>query len=198
MIDIQFVEDGQMLKKLALFGFAGLVLTAILLTTGCLGTGPTLGVASIPVPVSPYFQQGYEDLAFEKERYNKVAILPPITESEHHAQDPPSDDLVMRQLEKIRPVSGSVPGTETTYRNVKGITKEIIADYVDPPRVMPLVGPVQLHHVHYKCTVYFEETTNVGWPVPYTIKNEDAMEVFYIDLDHLHRVAGGQVDVPNM
>jgi hypothetical protein len=187
-----------MIKKFALFGFAGLALTAIVMATGCLTAGPTLGIASIPVPVSPYFQQGYEDWAFEKERYNKVAILPPITESEHHAQDPPSDDQVIRQLEKIRPVSGSVPGTETTYRNVKGITKECIADYVDPPRVMPLVGPVQLHHAHYKCTVYFEETTNVGWPIPYTIKNEDAMEVFYIDLDHLHRVAGGQPDVPNM
>jgi hypothetical protein len=187
-----------MMKKLVLFGFAGLALTAIVTATGCLTAGPTLGVASIPVPVSPYFQQGYEDLAFEKERYNKVAILPAITDTDHHAQDPPSDDQVMRQLEKIRPVAGSIPGTETTFRNVKGITKEIIADYVDPPRVLPLVGPVQLHHAHYKCTVYFEETTNVGWPVPYTIKNEDAMEVFYIDLDHLHRVAGGQIDAPSM
>ncbi|MDR0870305.1 MAG: hypothetical protein LBN39_05880 [Planctomycetaceae bacterium] len=187
-----------MTKNTFQLGFTGLLLSGLVASTGCFATGPTLGVASIPVPVSPYFQQGYEDQAFEKERYNKVAILPPITESNHIALDPPSDDQVIRQLEKIRPVSGSIPGTETTYRNVKGITKELISDYVDPPRVMPLVGPVQVHHAHYKCTVYFEEATNVGWPIPYTIKNEDAMETFYIDLDHLHRVAGGQADAPLM
>lgn len=187
-----------MMKKFVSLGIAGLAAIVFVSSTGCLTYGPTLGIASIPVPVSPYFQDAYEDLAFEKERYNKVAILPPITDADHIALDPPSDDQCIRQLEKIRPVAGAVPGMETTYRNVKGITKELIADYVDPPRVMPLVGPVQVHHAHYKVTVYFEETTNVGWPIPYTIKNEDAMEVFYIDLDHLHQVAGGQRDVPLM
>lgn len=187
-----------MTKKFVSLGVAGLVATLLVSSTGCLTYGPTIGVASIPVPVSPYFQHAYEDRAIEKERYSKVAILPPITETEHIAMDPPSDDEVIRQLEKIRPVSGAVPGTETTYRNVKGITKELIADYVDPPRVMPLVGPVQVHHAHYKCTVYFSETTNVGWPAPHTVKNDDAIEVFYIDKDHLHRVAGGEHDVPLM
>lgn len=174
------------------------VLTSIVLMTssGCMTYGPTLGIASIPVPVSPYFQQGYEDEAYEKERYRKVAVLDPIMDSDHIALDPPSDDQCIRQLEKIRPVSGAVPGLETSYRNIKGITKELISDYVDPPRVMPLVGPVQVHHAHYKITVYFEEKTNVGWPIPYTIRNEDAVEVFYIDMDHLHRVGGGETEAP--
>jgi hypothetical protein len=185
-------------KSFFSLGFSGVVLLVVAASGGCLTYGPTLGIASIPIPVSPYFQQGYQDLAFEKERYNKVPIMPPITDSEPHAQDPPSDDQIMRQLEKIRPVSGAVPGLETTYRNVKGITKELIADYIDPPRVEPLVGPVQAHHAHYKCTIYFEEVTNVGWPIPYLVKNEDAIEVFYIDLDHLHRVGGGAADIPKM
>lgn len=187
-----------MTKNIISLGFAGFLLSGLVASTGCLTAGPTVGVASIPVPVSPYFQQEYEDLAFERERYNKVAVLPPITDSNHIALDPPSDDQVMRQLEKIRPLSGAVPGLETSYRNVKGITKELVSDFVDPPRVMPLVGPVQVHHAHYKCTVYFEETTRVGWPIPYTIENEDAIETFYIDLDHLHRVAGGEADTPIM
>lgn len=185
-----------MTKKFIFPCVAGLALFVILTSSGCLTYGPTIGFASIPVPVSPYFQGGYEDEAHEKERYRKVAILGPITDADHIALDPPSDDQCIRQLEKIRPVSGAVPGMETTYRNVKGITKELISDYVDPPRVMPLVGPVQVHHAHYKITVYFEETTNVGWPIPYTIKNEDAVEVFYIDMDHLHRVGGGDADAP--
>ena len=62
----------------------------------------------------------------------------------------------------------------------------------DPPRHMPLVGPVQLHHAHYKCTVYFQEVTRVGWPVPHTLVDEDCQEVLYIDHDHLHMV--GDVD----
>jgi hypothetical protein len=153
-------------------------------------------VASIPVPVSPFHQQQAEDYAFEKGRYGKVAILPPITEENHIALDPPSDDEVIRALEKVRPVGGSVPGLETTMRNVKGITKELIADYVDPPRVVPLVGPTQLHHAHYKCTIYFEEITQVGWPIPHQIKNENGQETLYIDKDHFHRVGGGEVDAP--
>ena len=77
-------------------------------------------------------------------------------------------------------------------RNNVRIVVEPIADYVDPPRVYPLIGPAQLHHAHYKCTVYFKEVTRVGWPIPYTTDNEDAEEVVYIDHDHLHLV--GNVD----
>ena len=80
---------------------------------------------------------------------------------------------------------------EVQYNNVR-IVKEKIADYLDPPRVMPLVGPVQLHHAHYKCTVYYTETVRVGWPVPHTLVDEDAQEVIYIDHNHLHMV--GNVD----
>jgi len=177
----------------------GVLLFAVAVASGCIGvSGPGVGVASIPVPVSPFHQQQAEDYAFEKARYNKVAILPPITEEHHIALDPPSDDEVVRALEKVRPVSGSVPGLEITMRNVKGITKELIADYVDPPRVVPLVGPVQVHHAHYKCTVYFEEIIQVGWPIPHQIRTEDGIEVLYIDKDHFHHVGGGDVMRPTM
>ena len=188
-----------MTKKFFTIGYFGILALAVTATSGCVGvSGPGLGIASIPAPVSPYHQQLAEDNAFEKARYGKVAILPPIMEENHIALDPPSDDQVIRELEKVRPISGTVPGLETTIRNVKGITKELIADYVDPPRVMPLVGPVQLHHAHYKCTVYFEEITHVGWPIPHMIKTEDGMEVLYIDGDHLHRVGGSETNAPAM
>lgn len=161
--------------------------------TGCVGVvGPGLGVASIPVPVSPYFQQGYENAAWEKERgyKNKVVVLGPVAEGECIALDPPSEDQVVRMLEETRPVSGGVPFLETTHRNIKGIERHLIADYLDPPRFYPGIGPAQVHHAHYKCIVYFEEVTSVGWPIPHTIKNEDAVEVLYIDKDHFHRVGG--------
>lgn len=187
-----------MTKKFVSLSIAGLATLLLSAATGCLTYGPTVGVASVPAPVSVYLQDEYEKLAYEKARYEKVAILPPITDSEHIALDPPTDDHCVRTLAKIKPIAGSVPGTETTIRNINGITKELIADYVDPPRVLPLVGPVQVHHAHYKITVYYQERTNVGWPIPYTITVEDGVESFYIDKDHLHRVAGPYVDAPQM
>ena len=188
-----------MTKRFFTIGSISVLALAVATTSGCVGvSGPTLGVASIPAPVSPYHQQQAEDAAYEKLRFSKVAILPPITEENHIALDPPTDDQVVRELNKVRPIDGSVPGLETTIRNIKGITKELIQDTVDPPRVVPLVGPVQLHHAHYKCTIYFEEITQVGWPIPHQIKTEDGIEVLYIDKDHFHQVAGGEVSVPAM
>jgi hypothetical protein len=102
--------------------------------------------------------------------------------------DPPSQDEVMIALEKARPVRGGYPFLYEAQRNNVKIQIEKIADYIDPPRVYPLVGPAQMHHAHYKCTVYFTEIERVGYPVPYTKRNEDTQEVVYIDHDHLHMV----------
>ena len=106
--------------------------------------------------------------------------------------DPPSDDQVMRAWEKANPVQGGLPFLHEIQRNNVRIVKEKIADYVDPPRVVPLIGPVQLHHNHYKCTVYYTEITRVGWPVAYTQTNEDGQEVVYVDNNHFHMM--GNVD----
>ena len=120
-------------------------------------------------------------------------ILGPITPgTPETALDPPSDDEVMRALEKARPIQGGLPLLYEIQRNNVRIVVEPIADYIDPPRVYPLVGPAQLHHAHYKCIVYFTEVTQVGWPIPYTTTDEDCQEVIYIDHDHLHMV--GNVD----
>jgi hypothetical protein len=78
-------------------------------------------------------------------------------------------------------------------RNHVRIISELYSDYIDKqPRVMPLVGPVQVHHVKYKCTVYYTEITHVGWPVPYTTTDEECEETVYIDHTHLHAV--GKLD----
>lgn len=170
-----------------------LVSTALLTGTGCTGHGPTNftlgGWGSAPIPVSPFFQDELEDRAWTKERYDTVPILGPITEGGPAvALDPPSQDEIMRALEEARPVEGGVPFLHEIQRNNVRIVVEPIADYIDPPRVYPLIGPAQLHHAHYKCTIYFQEYTRVGWPIPYTIDNQDAQEVIYIDHNHLHMV----------
>ena len=165
-----------------------------LTSTGCITTqGPNFGFLTFPIPVSAYQQKKKEDEFWNHERYERVPILGPFTSGGPAvALDAPSDDEVMRALERARPVQGGIPlGHETSRNNVR-IVKDKIADYVDPPRVVPLLGPVQLHHAHYKCTVYFTETTHIGWPVPHTLVDEDTVEVLYIDHNHFHMV--GNVD----
>ncbi len=164
--------------------------------TGCSTYGPSTVQNSLllyPIPLSPFFQDELEDKAWEHERYDMVPILGPITEGGPVvALDPPSEDEVMRALEKARPVEAGLPFLHEMQRNHVRMVIEPIADYIDPPRVYPLIGPAQQHHAHYKCTIYFEEVTRVGWPIPYTSKNQDAQEVVYIDHNHLHIV--GNVD----
>jgi len=173
------------------------IATCSLSTTGCFWgfttTGPSLAPFSVPIPISPYFQKKKEDEFWQHERYDRVPILGPITSGmEVVAIDPPTDDEVMRALEKARPVQGGLPFLHERSRNNVRIVKEKIADYIDPPRVYPLIGPAQQHHAHYKCTVYFEDVRRIGWPVPHTLRDEDAREVIYIDHNHLHIV--GDVD----
>lgn len=170
-------------------------LFTLISSSGCTTYGPNVrgSLLLYPIPLSPFFQDELEDKAWEHERYEMVPILGPITEGGPAvALDPPSEDEVIRALEKARPVEGGLPFLHETQRNHVRMVIEPISDYVDPPRVYPLLGPAQQHHAHYKCTLYFQETTRVGWPIPYTSKNEDAQEVVYIDHNHLHIV--GNVD----
>ena len=162
-------------------------------TSGCywgLPTrGPSLAPFSVPIPVSPLLQKKKEDQYWMQERYDRVPILGPITSgAEIVALDPPSDDEVMRALEKAQPVQGGMPFLYEHNRNNVRIVKKKIADYVDPPRVYPMIGPAQQHHAHYCCTIYFEDVRRIGWPVPHTLRDEEAQEVIYIDHNHLHMV----------
>jgi hypothetical protein len=166
-------------------------------STGCgwgLTTqGPSLGILGVPIPVSPYFQDNKEDQYWEHERYERVPILGPITSGGPPiALDEPSDDEVMRALEKAEAVEGGIPLLWERNRNNVRIVKYKIGDYVDPPRVYPLVGPAQQHHAHYKCIIYYEDVRRIGWPLPHTLVDEEAEEVIYIDHNHLHMV--GNVD----
>ncbi|MCH2182332.1 MAG: hypothetical protein MK108_10035 [Mariniblastus sp.] len=168
--------------------FATLVAGLAVINSGCFtAIGPTLGIFSIPVPVSPYWQKLQEDKYHINERYARVPILGPLTQGGPvTALDPPSDDEVWWAFERARSVQGGIPFLFETQRNDVTIIKEKIADYIDPPRVVPLIGPAQLHHAHYKCTIYFNERRVIGWPFPHTLINEDAVEVVYVDHNHFH------------
>jgi len=178
----------------AILIFAGFLTST---STGCftwgVTMGPNLGFVSIPIPVSPYFQAKKEVEHHNHERYDRTPILGPITAGGPAiALDPPSDDEVMQAFEKAVPSAGGLPLLHEVQRSNVRIVKEKIADYVDAPRVIPLIGPAQLHHAHYKCTIYYTEVVRVGWPVPHTLVDEDEREVIYIDHNHFHMV--GNVD----
>jgi hypothetical protein len=184
-----------MIEKRLASGVAALLAAMAFLSSGCVGIsqGPSYGVFGIPIPVSPYFQHKKEEKAWNHERYERVPILGPLTAGGPAvALDPPSDDEVMQAMERARPIQGGWPLLYEKQHNNVRIVKEKIADYVDPPRFVPLIGPAQLHHAHYKCTIYFTEVTRVGWPIPHTITDEDSVEVIYIDHNHFHMV--GNVD----
>lgn len=178
-----------------------LPLFGLLMTIACLGSTGCVNVTAgpgfpIPIPVSAFLQKQVEDKFWIAEHYSDVPILDPLVPGgPTRAMDPPSEDEVMRALEIARPIQGGIALLHEVRRNNVRITIEKIADYIDPPRFIPLVGPAQLHHVHYKCTVYFEETTIVTWPVPHTLRNEEAVEVIYIDHNHFHRM-GPTSDLP--
>ncbi len=183
-----------MLNKSLRTIFALFIAAASLSSVGCFAPiGPTLGIFSIPVPVTPYWQKSYEDKNYVHERYARVPIMGPIQPGGPIvALDPPSDDEVWWALERARPVQGGIPFFHETQYNNMTIIKDKIADYIDPPRVVPLIGPVQLHHAHYKCTIYFEERKIIGWPFPHTLIDDEAQEVVYVDHNHFHMV--GNVD----
>ena len=165
------------------------VLAGSMTQVGCVGltSGINLGPLGIPVPVSPYFQDEEEYQFHVHERYARVPIMGPLTTGATiRALDVPSDDEVVRALERANPVRGGIPLLHEKQRNNVRIVKEKIADYIDPPRFIPLIGFAQLHHAHYRCTVFYEERTINGWPVPYTLEDNEAMEVLYIDHNHFH------------
>ena len=184
-----------MLTKRLNVTLAMMLAAATVLSSGCFqACGPTLGIFSVPIPVSPYWQKLQEDKFHIHERYARVPIMGPITPGGPTvALDPPSDDEVWRALERADSVQGGFPFLHEVQRNNVTMVKDKIADYIDPPRVIPLIGPAQLHHAHYKCTIYFTKRTIVGWPIPHTLEDEDSVEVVYIDHNHFHMA--GNVDL---
>ena len=85
---------------------ACLMAVAAVASAGCLAThGVSMGILSVPIPVSPYHQTKAEDDNWVKERYSKVPILGPIAAGGPQAAlDPPSDDEVMRAFLKAHPL----------------------------------------------------------------------------------------------
>jgi hypothetical protein len=156
------------------------VLALPVLASGCVNP-LSMGIFT-PVPVPPWVADHIEErLKYKND--NRTPVLPPIPAGYRPlCEDPPDRAEILRTMPKI---ARGVPFFYEEHRDDIEFTVEKLVDRVDPPRFFPLIGPAQLHHCHWKCTIYYTETVESGYPFPFQVKKRRS-EVVYIDKDHLH------------
>jgi hypothetical protein len=165
------------LLALALAGPTGL--------SGCIPV--SMGIVT-PIPVPAWVTERMEEKYCFKNDF-RTPILPPLRPGfpPPLCDDPPDDSRILRAMPHV---TRGVPYIYEEFRDDVQITTERIVDRIDPPRFFPLVGMAQLHHCHWKCTIYYTETKESGYPFPYRCRLP-RIQVVYIDLDHLHAAPGG-------
>ena len=101
--------------------------------------------------------------------------------------DPPTADEVFRAL-VYSELSNDV--AEPTWEQLQNasIVLERMAEFTDPVRVYPLIGPAQLHHAYYKCTITYNNATDQGRRAPGRSAGPPDRQVYYVDYSYLHQV----------
>jgi hypothetical protein len=124
-----------------------------------------------------------DNKAVQQNEY-RTPLVPPIRPDapEPQCAEQPTEAEVFRVLPNV---PHGIPYLFESFRNNAQIVFERIVDKIDPPRFYPLVGPAQLHHCHWKCTVYFTEVIESNYPFPVRVCRP-RVEVVYIDKDYLH------------
>jgi len=146
----------------------------------------TMGLGT-PVPVPPWVTERMEEKYCFANDF-KTPIMPPIRPGfpPPICEDPPDMSMVLRAMPHV---PRGVPYFYEQFRDDVQLVTERIVDKIDPPRYFPLIGPAQLHHCHWKCTIYYTETIESGYPFPFRCTRPRA-EVVYIDKDHPHLYVG--------
>jgi hypothetical protein len=164
---------------------------AVVAPCGLTGCYPfSMGIFT-PIPVPPWVTERMEEKYCHENDF-KTPIMPPIREGfpPPVCEDPPDESAVLRAWPKV---TRGVPYFYEEFRDNVQIVTERLVDQIDPPRFYPLVGPAQLHHCHWKCTIYYDETIESGYPFPFRCRRP-RVEVIYIDKDHLHMYPGCNPD----
>jgi len=144
-----------------------------------------------PIPVMPWMTEQMLDKYQYKNDY-RTPVLGPIRDGfpPPMCEDPPDDSSVLRAMPRV---ARGVPYVYEEFRDDIQVVTELLVDKVDPPRFFPLVGPAQLHHCHWKCTIYYIETVESGYPVPFRVRRP-RVQVIYMDKDHLHSYPCGSCE----
>jgi hypothetical protein len=168
------------MKTVRSWVLAAAALVAPIGLSGCysLATG-----AATPIPVPPWVTERIAD-RYANQNDFRTPVMPPIREGfpPPLCEDPPDEARINRTMPTIL---RGVPYVAEQFRDDLQFVSERMVDKIDPPRFFPLIGPAQLHHCHWKCTVYYNETIESGYPFPFQVK-KPRVQVLYIDLDHLH------------
>ena len=166
------------MKRLRTWLFGAAVLALCGASAGCYPFA--MGFAT-PVPMQPWVADRIEERCTTND--HKAPVLPPIPPGHRPiCEDPPDKAQILRAMKRV---ARGIPFVYEEFRDDIDVTVEKVADVVDPPRFFPLIGPAQLHHCHWKCTVYYTETIESSHPFPFQCKRRRS-EVIYIDKDHLH------------
>jgi hypothetical protein len=156
----------------------GVAVAALLLTmtTGC---------------VQPWVATRMEE-KYNHKNDSRTPLMPPIRDGspEPRCEDAPTEREILRSLPaQIR----GVPFIYEEFRDDMTFARNRLVDKIDPPRFFPLVGMAQLHHCHWECAVYYNETIQSSYPNPVYIK-KPRVQVVAIDKDHLHLYVGPNPD----
>jgi hypothetical protein len=164
-----------------------LLLAALAAPAGLGGCYPlSMGFAT-PIPVPAWVTERMEEKYCYPNDF-RTPILPQIQEGfpPPLCEDPPDESRVLRAIPHV---ARGVPYFYEEFRDNVQVVSELLVDKIDPPRFFPLVGPAQLHHCHWKCTVYYDQTIESGYPFPFRCRRP-RVQVVLIDLDHLHLYTG--------
>jgi hypothetical protein len=168
-----------------------LLAAAVVAPFGLAGCLPfSMGLAT-PIPVPPWVTERMEEKYCHQNDF-RTPVMPPIREGfpPPVCEDPPDESMVLRAMPQV---TRGVPYFYEEFRDNVQIVTERMVDQIDPPRFFPPVGPAQLHHCHWKCTIYYDETIESGYPFPFRCRRP-RVEVVYIDKDHLHTYPGCNPD----
>ena len=152
------------------------------LASGCVSPF-SMGLGT-PIPMQPWVADRIEERLDNGRNDHRTPVLPPIPPGHRPlCEDPPDRAQILRAMPRV---ARGVPYVYEEFRDDMDFTIEKLADVIDPPRFFPLIGPAQLHHCHFKCTVYYTETIQSSYPFPFKCTRRRT-EVVYIDRDHLHQ-----------
>lgn len=136
-----------------------------------------------PVPVPQVIGDTIQE-KIEKD-YAEVPIMPPVRDyAPVFCMDPPSEYDVVRAMVKPSHLANIPYLYEKHYNNMQIVVEKLV-DSIDDCRFYPLVGPAQLHHCHYKVTVYLDRIRHSSYPFSWEVSDKD-VQVIHIDKNHLH------------
>ena len=161
------------------------IAAALSVASGC--APYSMGIFT-PIPSPPWVTERMEEKYCHPNDF-RTPVLPPLQPGYPPplCEDPPDKAAVIRVLPRV---TRGVPYFYEEFRDDIDVISERQVDKIDPPRFFPVVGWAQLHHCHWKCTVFYNETKETSYPFPFRCQRP-RIQVVYVDKDHLHPVPCG-------